>query len=41
MNIGIYSKETEYYTENLEEQIEFIGSGINDMYWIMQGDEKD
>jgi len=41
MNIGIYSENKQYYTENLAEQLVKIGTGSNDTYLIAEDNLKD
>jgi len=41
MNIGVYSKKKNFYSENLEDQIKTLGFGVRDLYLILEGDEKD
>ena len=41
LNIGIYSQNKKYYTDNQDEQLINIGTGSGDTYFILEGDLKD
>lgn len=40
-NVGIFSQVKQYYTEKTTEQLSDIGTGEEDTYIIVEGDEKD